>query len=323
MPKVKYHFNTHSLRYEKVVVSMWKKLGRIAGFLATAVVFAAVIIFIAYTYLDSPKEKQLKREIAQLRLQYDLLNSRLTKVSSVIEDLKERDDNIYRIIFEAEPIPNTVRDAGFGGSEKYKTLGGFENSDLIVETTQKLDKISKQLYIQSKSFDELYALAKNKTQMMASIPAIQPISNKKLKMIASGFGYRVDPIYKTMKFHEGVDFTAAVGTPIYATGDGKVLSAELETGGYGRCVVIDHGFGYRSLYGHMSRIKAVAGQKVKRGDIIGFVGSTGKSTGPHLHYEIIKGGSKLNPINFFYNDLTASEYDQVLKIASQNNQSFD
>ena len=323
MPKVKYYFNKHSLKYEKVVISIWKRLFRVLGFLAAAVVFATVIIFFAYTYLDSPKEKQLKREISQLQLQYDFLNKRLNQVKGVITDLQERDDNIYRAIFEAEPIPESVREAGFGGVNKYASLEGFDNSDLIIETTKKLDKVSKQLYIQSKSFDEIYSLAKRKTEMLTCIPAIQPISNKKLKFIASGFGYRIDPIYKTMKFHEGIDFTAAIGTPIYATGNGTVLSSEMENGGYGRCVVLNHGYGYQSLYGHMSRLNVHPGQKVNRGDIIGYVGSTGKSTGPHVHYEVIKNGSKINPISFFYNDLSPAEYDAVLQIASQSNQSFD
>ncbi len=323
MPKVKYHFNIHSLKYEKVVVSIWKRVGRVLGFLSTAVVFASVILFFAYNYLDSPKEKQLKREIGQLQLQYDLLNDRLSQVNAVIADLQDRDDNIYRTIFEAEPIPENIRKAGFGGVNKYKDLERFDNADLVIETTKKLDKISKELYVQSKSFDEIMKLAKDKQEMLASIPAIQPISNKNLKMIASGFGHRVDPVYKTIKFHEGIDFTAAVGTPIYATGNGVITTADMDKGGYGRCVVISHGFGYQSLYGHCSRLNVRPGQKVKRGDIIGFVGSTGKSTGPHVHYEVIKAGTKINPINFFFNDLTANEYDEVLTISSQSNQSFD
>jgi len=323
MPKVKYHFNPHSLKFEKVVVSIWKKSLRVFAFLATAVVFATGIIFLAYTYLDSPKEKKLKREINQLSLQYELLNQRLVQTYSVLKDLQERDDNIYRVIFEAEPIPKTVQDAGFGGVNKYKSLEGYDNSELIIETTKKLDKISKKLYIQSKSFDEIFKLAKNKNLMMASIPAVMPISNKKLKMIASGYGYRIDPLYKTTKMHAGMDFSAPMGTPIYATGNGTVQSAEFDRGGYGNCVVINHGYGYQTLYGHMSRIAARAGQKVNRGDVIGYLGSTGKSTGPHIHYEVIKNGSKINPINFYYNDLSPSEYDQMLQLSSQSNQSFD
>lgn len=323
MAKVKYYFNTHSLKYEKVVVSIKKRLLSALAFISTAGVFATVILVVAYSYFDSPKEKKLKREISHLSLQYEVLNSRLKQVSSVLKDMEQRDDDIYRVIFEAEPISDNVRNAGFGGVNRYKSLEGFESSDLIIQTTEKLDKLSKQMYIQSKSFDEVFKLVKNKSEMLASIPAIQPISKKNLKMIASGFGYRIDPLYKTIKMHAGLDFAAAMGTPIYASGNGVVKSAQFERSGYGNCVVINHGFGYQTLYGHMSRIAARPGQKVNRGDIIGYVGSTGKSTGPHLHYEVIKGNNKINPVNFFYNDLTPAEYQQMLEISSQNNQSFD
>ncbi len=323
MPKVKYYFNTHSLKYEKVVTSLWKKFLRLFTFLAVASVFASVIVFFAYTYFDSPKEKQLKREISELSLQYDVISQRLDNVLGVLADLQGRDDNIYRVIFEAEPIPQSIRNAGYGGVNKYKSLEGFESSDLMIDVTRKLDRISKQLYIQSKSFDEIFRFAKNKTQMMACIPAILPISYKKLQAIASGFGYRIDPIYKTTKMHTGMDFSAPIGTPIYATGNGMIQSAEYDKGGYGYCVVINHGYGYQTLYGHMSRMNTYPGQKITRGDIIGYIGSTGKSTGPHVHYEVIKGGEKINPVNFYYSDLTPAEYDKILEIASQSNQSFD
>ncbi len=278
MAKVKYYFNTHSLKYEKVVVSIKKRLLSAFAFLSTAGVFATLILVIAYSYFDSPKEKKLKREINNLSLQYEVLSGRLKQVSSVLKDMEERDDDIYRVIFEAEPISDNVRNAGFGGVNRYKSLEGYESSDLIVQTTEKLDKISKQMYIQSKSFDEVFKLVKNKSEMLASIPAIQPISKKNLKMIASGFGYRIDPLYKTIKMHTGLDFAAAMGTPIYSSGNGVIKSAQYEQSGYGNCVVINHGYGYQTLYGHMSRIAARPGQKVNRGDIIGYVGSTGKST---------------------------------------------
>jgi murein DD-endopeptidase MepM/ murein hydrolase activator NlpD len=320
--KVKYYFNSHSLKYEKVVVSFKKKFLRALAFLSTATVFASVIILIAYSYLDSPKEKQLKREISQLSLQYELLNKRLGQVSTVLSDLQDRDDNIYRVIFEAEPIPGSARQAGYGGVNRYKTLEGFDNSALITETTKKMDKISKQIYIQSKSFDELFTMAKNKANMLVSIPAIQPISNTDLKKVASGFGWRIHPIYKTTKMHTGMDFSASVGTEIYATGNGVVVSSN-EDRGYGNNVIINHGYGYQTLYGHMSKIIRKPGQKVNRGDLIGYVGNSGSSTGPHLHYEVIKYNKKINPINFFYNDLSPAEYERMLEISSQSNQSFD
>lgn len=323
MPKAKYYFNTHSLKYEKVVISWGKRILRVLGFLTTAIVFSVVIVAFAYAYLDSPKEKQLKREINQLTLQYEILQQRFDEINVVLADLQHRDDNIYRVIFEAEPIPTSVREAGYGGVDRYQALEGTENSDLIIATMQKLDKLTKQMYVQSKSFDEIVELAKDKSDMLASIPAIQPIANKDLTRIASGFGYRIHPIYKTTKMHEGIDFTAPVGTDIYATGNGVVKVVEYDSRGYGNHVVISHGFGYESLYGHMSKIKVRPGQKVNRGDIIGIVGSTGTSTAPHLHYEVIKQGNKINPINFFYNDLSPEEYQKMIEISSQSNQSFD
>jgi murein DD-endopeptidase MepM/ murein hydrolase activator NlpD len=323
MPKAKYYFNTNSLKYERVVVSWGKRLLRALGFLATAIVFSVIIVAIAYAYLDSPKEKQLKREISQLTLQYELLQQRFEDMNLVLSDLQQRDDNIYRVIFEAEPIPSSVRGAGYGGVDRYKALEGYENSELIITTTRMLDKLTKQMYVQSKSFDEIVELTKDKSEMLASIPAIQPVSNKDLTRIASGYGYRIHPIYKTTKMHEGVDFTAPVGTEIYATGNGVVKVVEHESRGYGNHVIISHGFGYETLYGHMSRIKVKPGQRVNRGDIIGVVGSTGTSTAPHLHYEVIRQGNKINPINFFYNDLTPEEYERMIEISSQSNQSFD
>lgn len=323
MPKAKYYFNTHSLKFEKVVIPWGKRILRVLGFLATAIVFSVVIVAIAYAYLDSPKEKQLKREINQLTLQYELLQQRFNEASYVLGDLQQRDDNIYRVIFEAEPIPSSVREAGFGGVDRYKSLEGYDNGELMINTSRKLDQLSKQLYVQSKSFDEIVELAKNKSHMLASIPAIQPIANKDLTRIASGFGYRIHPIYKTTKMHEGVDFTAPVGTDIYAAGNGIVKLIEYDSRGYGNHVIISHGFGYETLYGHMSKIKVRPGQKLNRGDVIGIVGSTGTSTAPHLHYEVIKQGIKINPINFFYNDLTPEEYEKMIEISSRSNQSFD
>lgn len=323
MPKVKYYFNTHSLKYEKAVVSLKKKILRVVAFLASVIVFASVTMFFAYRFLDSPKEKKLRREIEHLRIEYDLLSDRLENISAVLKDLEERDDNIYRVIFEADPISDEVRQGGYGGVNKYKSLQGYDNSELIIESTKKLDKITKQLYIQSKSYDEIFRLAKNKAEMLASIPAIQPISNKNMKYVASGYGYRIHPIYKTSKMHTGMDFTAPVGTAIYATGNGTVSSTEYESKGYGNHLIINHGYGYQTLYGHLSRIIAKPGQKIKRGDLIAYVGNTGTSTGPHLHYEVIKNGKQINPVNFYFNDLSPSEYDQMVKISSQTNQSFD
>ena len=323
MPKVKYYFNTHSLKYEKVVVSIRKRVFQIFGWLATAIVFGAIIMTFSYSYFESPREKQLERELSEMELQYEFLNNRLDQVTAVISDLQRRDDDIYRVIFEAEPIPGPVREAGTGGVNRYASLEGYSNSRLMVETNRKIDKITKQLYIQSKSFDEIFNLARNKNEMLASIPAIQPISNKDLTAMASGFGYRIHPIYKTARMHNGIDFTAPIGTEIYATGNGRVENIESTGRGYGNNVVLNHGYGYKTLYAHLSKIVVKRGQKVVRGDLIGYVGSTGTSTAPHLHYEVIKNGVKINPINFFFNDLTPAEYEKMLEMSSQVNQSFD
>lgn len=247
----------------------------------------------------------------------------MKQVSTVLADLQDRDDNIYRVIFEAEPIPSSVRDAGFGGSNRYKDLEGYSNSDLMKETTQRLDRITKQLYIQSKSYDEVVKMAKGKEKLLASIPAIMPINIKYLKHAAGGYGWRTHPIYKTQEFHAGMDFTAEQGTPIYATGDGVIERADATAQGYGNHVVINHGYGYQTLYGHMSKMATQPGKQVKRGDLIGYVGSTGLSSGPHVHYEVIKDGEKVNPINFYYNDLSPEQYQLLLELSSRSTQSYD
>jgi murein DD-endopeptidase MepM/ murein hydrolase activator NlpD len=241
----------------------------------------------------------------------------------VLNDLEDRDDNIYRVIFETDSIPDDIRHSGFGGADRYKDLQGYSNSQLMVATTQKLDKLAKQMYIQSKSYDEVFKLAENKEKLLSSIPAIMPISVKDLKGTPSGFGYRTHPIYKIVKMHTGMDFNAAIGTPIYATGDGVIERADAESSGYGNHVVINHGFGYQTLYGHMNKILVKAGQEVKRGEIIGEVGSTGTSSGPHVHYEVIRNGTKINPISYYFLDLTPLEYQNIIQQSNQSNQSFD
>ena len=296
---------------------------RFLSFAATGLVFAALGILIAYNTIDSPKEKQLEREIERMKLDYDLVNQRLQQMSVVLEDLQDRDDNIYRVVFEAEPIPDEVRKAGFGGVNRYSRYKDFENRDLLTETMRRTDILSKQLVIQSKSYDEILGMIRNKAAMLACIPAIQPVSNKELKRMASGYGYRTDPIYKTTKFHAGMDFAAAVGTEIYATGDGVIMRADADASGYGNHVRINHGYGYMTLYGHMSKIMVRQGQRVKRGDVIGLVGNTGKSVGPHLHYEVHKNGEAINPVNFYYNDLSPEDYARMIEMSGTENQSFD
>jgi murein DD-endopeptidase MepM/ murein hydrolase activator NlpD len=322
MARIKYHFNPHTLKYEKVIVGVRKRLLIALGWVATAIVFGALFLWIAYTHFDSPKERQMRNEIEAMKYQYDMLQKRVDLSENVLRDLENRDDHIYRVIFEADPIPRSIRQAGYGGIEKYKTLQQYDNGKLMTETSKKLERLEKQLYVQSKSFDETLELAKGKATMLASIPSIQPLSSN-TSVIGSGFGYRIHPIYKTSLMHSGIDFTSNIGVPIYATGDGTVVEVAYEGRGYGNHVIINHGYGYESLYGHMSKISVRRGQKVKRGETIGAVGNTGSSTGPHCHYEVIRNGSKINPINFFYNDLSPEQYQIVIEQASKANQSFD
>jgi murein DD-endopeptidase MepM/ murein hydrolase activator NlpD len=303
---------------------MRKRLLYFFSHLSTGVVFAAVVLVIAYNFLDSPKEKAQKREIDQMKLQYQILNDQLDKVTKIIADLQDRDDNIYRVIFEAEPIPNSIRSAGIGGIDRYEALKGYTNSDLIIETEKTMDRILGKLYVQSKSFDEVFDLAKNKERMLVSIPAIQPVNNKDLKRIGSYFGARMDPFYKVRKFHEGMDFSATVGTEIYATGNGTVTDAGRDVqGGYGNEIRINHGYSYQTVYAHLSRIFVKPGQKILRGQIIGYVGNTGKSTSPHLHYEVRKNGVPVNPIFFFFNDITPQQFQMMLELSAQPSQTMD
>lgn len=327
MAKVKYYYDPRTLSYRKIERNWRHRMRDLGLFLLTAFMFAFVFYVLADNFVDSPKEKRLKRELDNMVLQYEIMNQRLNQVSLVLEDMQYRDDNIYRVIFEAQPIPNEIRRAGFGGANRYKNLEGYSNSDIIIDTRKKLDIITKEAYVQSKSFDDVLELAKNKDKMLMSIPAIQPVANEDLKRIASGYGHRIHPIYKVRKMHTGMDFTAPIGTPIYATGDGYIAgdneARQVGGTGYGGYLVINHGYGYQTLYAHMSKIVAKPGQQVKRGDVIGYVGNTGSSTGPHLHYEVIKNGEKINPINFYYNDLTPEEYELMIQISTNANQSFD
>ena len=323
MAKVKYYYDTKTLSYKQIKLSKLNKIKNFFYFIIGSAFTGLLMVVVFFQFFDSPKEKMLNREIKQLSTQYELIQNKLTQVELVLDDLQQRDDNIYRVIFEADPIPKSIRKAGYGGVNRYKDLTGYNNSDLIISTANKIDQITKQLYIQSKSFDDIIELAKNKKDMLAATPAIQPVSNKDLSRMASGYGYRIHPIYKTRKLHTGMDFSAKTGTPIYATGNGKIEKVKKSRRGYGNYVIINHGYGYKTLYAHMSKYIVRKGQKVKRGDVIGYVGNTGMSMAPHLHYEVHKNGKKINPVNFYYNDLTPELYEKMLEICSQNNQSFD
>jgi murein DD-endopeptidase MepM/ murein hydrolase activator NlpD len=323
MAKIRYQFNTKSLKIEKVQVTMRERFKILLSSMAFGLVFGAVVIVLAYNFLSSPREKVLQNELEQYKLQYKIMNDRMDKIQKVLADVQDRDDNIYRVIFEAEPIPSEIRKAGFGGADRYGQLEGLANSKIVVNTAKRLDEITSQLVVQSKSYDQVFKLAKNKEKLIASIPAIQPVDFHDLRRIGSLFGYRTDPFYKVTKFHEGIDFTAAVGTPIYATGDGVVSEAEYNSGGYGNKIIINHGFSYETVYAHLSKIKVRVGQHIKRGEIIGLMGNTGKSTAPHLHYEVHKAGVPMNPIYFFFNDITPAEYQAMIELSSKPSQTLD
>ena len=323
MPRAKYKFNPESLSFDKVRLGIKDILVRFIAYFIGSVIIAFVYWLIFAAFFDSPKEKALEREIQQLGIQYELINREMANVEKVLEDLQKTDDNLYRTIFEAEPIPATLRQGGVGGINRYSNLEGFSNSKLVIETASRLDKIRKRVYMQSKSFDELIHLAKRKEDMLKAIPAIMPISNDDLTRTASGYGLRIHPIYKITKFHSGMDFTAPSGTDVYATGDGVIAAVQSSQRGLGKHIVIDHGFGYSSIYAHLNGFNVRKGQKVHRGDVIGFVGNTGTSVANHLHYEIKLNGKNVDPVNYYFEDLSPAEYERMIEIASKTGQSFD
>ncbi len=323
MSKYQYKFNPESLNYDKIERTSKQKFFKFLSYISASIFFALIIIVIFSIFFDTPKEKSLKRENKELLGQYKIMNKKLFQISNVLSDIQQRDDNIYRVIFEADPIPKSIREAGFGGVNRYAKLEGYTNSELVIATATKLDKISNELYVQSKSYDDVIKMAKNKKKYFACIPAIAPISDKDLIRFASGFGYRIHPIYKTRKMHTGIDLTAPTGTKVYATGNGKIVKAGMSKGGYGNRIIIDHGFGYKTVYAHLSKILVRVGKKVKRGELIGLVGSTGVSTAPHLHYEVRIKNKPVNPINYYFNDITPDQYDKMILVSSMRNQSFD
>jgi murein DD-endopeptidase MepM/ murein hydrolase activator NlpD len=323
MKKIKYYYNTHTLRYEKLETPLRVTLLRIFGFIAAALVTSVIISYFAFQFIGSPNEKLLRIENERMSDNYNELNDQLATLQQQMKELEKRDNDVYRSIFEANPIPDSVRAKELEKKQEVAKVESMGNNQLLTSIVSTMDNLSARINAQKKSYDEISKLITNKQVLLACTPAIQPVSNKDLERIASGFGYRIDPIYKTMKLHAGLDFAAPQGTPIYATADGTVTTAGNTGNGYGNHVVINHGYGYETLYGHMVKVKVRSGEKVKRGQVIGWVGSTGKSTGPHCHYEVHKNGQKLDPVYFFYNDLSPEQFDLLLKKAAASNQSFD
>ena len=322
MRKVYYIYNPQTQTYDRIyptvrqrIMSLFRRLFIDIGLVAAGFIVLLIIF-------GSPSEKELRKENSRLQAQYNLLDARLDEALEVLQDIQQRDDNLYRVIFQADHIPDAIRKAGYGGTNRYEHLMDMANAEMVVNTTQKLDMLTKQLYIQSNSFDDVVEMCKNHDEMLRCIPAIQPISNKDLKQTASGYGTRIDPIYGTPRFHSGMDFSANPGTDVYATGDGTVVKMGWETG-YGNTIIIDHGFGYRTWYAHLRDFRTKVGKRVVRGEVIGGVGSTGKSTGPHLHYEVHVKGKVVNPINYYFMDLSAEDYDRMIQIAENHGKMLD
>lgn len=324
MAKIRYYYDTETCKYERVKTRTSDIIVNAMGIFFLAL-FMGAAMYVSFTnYFESPKDLMLKNEIENLEYYYSQKEKEVNDLTTRIENMENRDDNIYRVVLGAEPIEKSVRNAGIGGSDRYADIKdkNLNHEDMLISLHEQIDQLRRKVYIESKSQDEVVTLAENKEKLYAAIPAIQPISNKQLVALASGFGIRIHPVYKLRKMHTGIDFAASIGTPIYATADGKVITVDVKFSGYGKLIEIDHGFGYRTRYAHMHEFAVRSGQNIKRGDLIGYVGNTGLSTAPHLHYEVLINGSQVDPVHYFYNDLTAAEYEKVLELASVENQSL-
>lgn len=324
MARIKYYYDTETCKYERVKTKRSDVIFNFLGILSLTAAMAVGLLILYSNYFESPKELMQRNKLSEQEFYIENLSKEVDKMKDVLKEVENRDDNIYRTILGAEPIDKNVREAGVGGYDRYKELKdkNFLDEDMVLGLREKVDQLKRKLYIESKSQDDVIKLAEKKEKLSAAIPAIQPISNKQLVAIASGFGFRVHPIYKVKKMHTGIDFAASIGTPIYATADGKVMEVDIKFSGYGKMVEIDHGFGYRTRYAHMHEFAVRPGQTIKRGDLVGYVGNTGLSTAPHLHYEVLINGSQVDPVHYFYNDLSPAEYEKVLQLASIENQSL-
>lgn len=323
MSKRQYKFNPNTLAYEEVNIPFGKRLLRILLLIAPSLLIGLVLALLFTRRIDSPKEKELQAELLKDKKEIERLLADVKLYNEVLDDVQKRDEDLYRVALSAEEFPEELRKMGTGGSDKYDYLSSMSNGELLKQASIELDKLQSRLNAQSISFRELLDLAKDKEKMLSCIPAIQPVRNSDLKRNVSGFGFRIDPIYKTRQLHTGMDFTADRGTEVYATGDGVVEVVESKRWGYGKSIVINHGYGYKTLYAHLSKFNVKQGQKIKRGELIGFIGSTGKSTGPHLHYEVIVNGVKVNPIGYYHSDLTPEQYEQLLEMSENSFKALD
>lgn len=324
MARIKYYYDTETCKYERIKTTTTDMVLNTLGLLALTLGMAVGIVYLFYNYFESPREMFLKNEVKELEYLYSNLQNQVAKLDEELANMEYRDDNIYRAVLGAEPIDQNVREAGVGGTDRYEEIRKKKivHEDVVLKLYEGVDKLKRKVYIESKSQDEIIALAENKEKLLAAIPAIQPVANKELIALASGFGMRIHPVYKVRKMHTGVDFAAQIGTPIYATADGTIDKLEFSFSGYGKVIEINHGFGYRTRFAHMHGFTVSQGQRVKRGDLIGYVGNTGLSTAPHLHYEVFVNGVLVNPIHYFFNDLNAADYAKIVNLASIENQSL-
>jgi murein DD-endopeptidase MepM/ murein hydrolase activator NlpD len=324
MAKIKYYYDTETCKYERVRSTTGDIVLNILGIFSITLGLALGIVILYYSYFESPKELILRNEVTEMEYYYENLKREVDKLNVILADMEHRDDNIYRVVLGAEPIESAIREAGVGGMDRYAEIKDKDvlHQELIVDLHESVDKLRRKVYIESKSQDEIVQLAENKAKLYASIPAIQPVANKELIALASGFGMRIHPVYKVKKMHAGIDFAAVIGTPIYATADGMVDVVQVSFSGYGKMVELDHGFGYRTRYAHMHGFAVKQGQRVKRGELIGYVGDTGLSTAPHLHYEVMINRQQVNPVHYFFNDLNATEYEKIIELASIENQAL-
>lgn len=324
MARIKYYYDTETCKYERIKTTTSDIILNALGIFSLTLAMAAGILLVSSSYFESPKELILKNEVKEMEFYYDNLLQEVDKLQKQLANMEYRDDNIYRVVLGAEPIDKSIREAGIGGIDRYEDVRekNIIHEDIIVKLSESVDNLRRKIYVESKSQDEVVDLAESKEKLFAAIPAIQPVANKQLIALASGFGLRIHPIYKVKKMHTGIDFAAAIGTPIYATADGLIDKVDISFSGYGKVIEIDHGFGYRTRYAHMHGFAVRQGQKVKRGDLIGYVGNTGLSTAPHLHYEVYVNGVHANPVHYFFNDLNPAEYEKIIELASIENQSL-
>jgi murein DD-endopeptidase MepM/ murein hydrolase activator NlpD len=323
MFNAKYKYNPKTLSYEEVSISLWAKILKMLLYISPSIVIGIGLALVFSKQLDSPKEKAFKNEIQVYQAEFERLNKDLDLINRVLIDVQKRDEDLYRVVLYAERAPDEINYSSILSNGQYRHLDGYSNAELLKSTSEKLDMLERRLQHESNSFKELIGIAKNKEKMLTSIPSIQPVSNKLMKRMASGFGYRIDPIYKTRRKHTGMDFVANSGTDVYATGDGVIETIEVNRWGYGKSIIVNHGFGFKTRYAHLSAFKVKKGQKVKRGELIGLVGSTGKSIGPHLHYEVVQNGEKVNPINFYHSDLSPAQYEKLIEMSDKSYKAYD